>query len=273
MGNSEVGHLNLGAGRVVYQDLLLIKRMVESGELDAHARLNAFLRACSRGSSVLHMIGLFSDGGVHSHIDHLRGLIDIARRRGVRRIWIHALLDGRDTAPRHAEQYFRLVAERMHAGVGFASLGGRYFGMDRDRRWVRTMQAWEAIVHGDGPRAADWEAGMRDARERKEGDEFVTPTVLGDYAGHTRRGLRAVLQLPRRPHAAARQRVPLRRLRRLRPRARADDAHLQRAALPRRLRQRSAARRGRRAGDDHRAARAGAGCASTRARRRRSTRT
>jgi 2,3-bisphosphoglycerate-independent phosphoglycerate mutase len=183
MGNSEVGHLNLGAGRVVYQDLLAIKRMIESGELDAHARLNTFLRSCSRGSSVLHLVGLFSDGGVHSHIDHLRGLIDIARRRGVKRIYVHALLDGRDTPPRQSETYFRLVADKMHAGTGFATLGGRYFGMDRDRRWVRTMQAWEAIVHGDGLRAPDWEAAMAAARERKEGDEFVTPTVLGDYDG------------------------------------------------------------------------------------------
>jgi 2,3-bisphosphoglycerate-independent phosphoglycerate mutase len=183
MGNSEVGHLNLGAGRIVYQDLPLIRRMIESGELDAHPRLNSFLRACSRGSSVLHCVGLFSDGGVHSHIDHLRGLIDIARRRGVKRIHIHALLDGRDTPPRQAEQYFRLVADKMHAGTGFATLGGRYFGMDRDRRWVRTMQAWEAIVHGDGLKAPDWEAAMRNARERKENDEFVTPTVLGEYDG------------------------------------------------------------------------------------------
>lgn len=183
MGNSEVGHLNLGSGRVVYQDLLLIRRMIESGEIDAHEKLNAYLRACARGSSVLHFIGLFSDGGVHSHIDHLRGFIEIARRRGIKRIWIHSLLDGRDTHPKVAEQYFRLVGDKMRSGTGFATLGGRYFGMDRDRRWDRTKRSWDAIVHAEGPRAANWEEAMRQARERGEGDEFVTPTVLGDFPG------------------------------------------------------------------------------------------
>ena len=183
MGNSEVGHLNLGAGRVVYQDLSRIKRMIESGELDAHEHLNRFLRACSRGSSVLHLVGLMSDGGVHSHIDHLRGFIQIARRRGIKRIWIHALTDGRDTAPKIAERYFEEVGFKMPAGVGFATLGGRYYGMDRDRRWDRTLLAWECIVHGEAPRFPGWKEAMAAARERDEGDEFITPSVLGEYSG------------------------------------------------------------------------------------------
>ncbi len=183
MGNSEVGHLNLGAGRVVYQDLSRIKRMIEVGELDAHEKMNRFLRACSRGSSVIHLIGLFSDGGVHSHIDHLRGFIQIARRRGIKRIWIHALTDGRDTAPQVAEQYFKDIGFKMPAGVGFATLGGRYYGMDRDRRWDRTLLAWECIVHAEAPRYASWEQAMAAARQREEGDEFITPSALGEYNG------------------------------------------------------------------------------------------
>ncbi len=183
MGNSEVGHLNLGAGRVVYQDILAIKNMLEGGEVSASAPLNQFLRDCSRGSSVLHFIGLLSDGGVHSHLIHLRGLISLARRRGVRRIYIHALTDGRDTPPTVAERYFAQVSDKMPSGVGFATLGGRWYGMDRDRRWERTQRHWEAIVHGQGLRYDTWEAAMAAARGRKEGDEFVQPSVIGDYAG------------------------------------------------------------------------------------------
>ncbi|HES58720.1 MAG TPA: 2,3-bisphosphoglycerate-independent phosphoglycerate mutase, partial [Firmicutes bacterium] len=138
MGNSEVGHMNLGAGRVVYQDLLLIRRMIESGEISAHEQLNSFLRACSRGSSRMHFIGLFSDGGVHSHISHLKGLVDQSRRRGVKHNFIHALLDGRDTQPKIAERFFRQFQDKMRSGISFATLGGRWWGMDRDRRWDRT---------------------------------------------------------------------------------------------------------------------------------------
>lgn len=183
MGNSEVGHLNLGAGRIVYQDILAIKRMLEAGEVAASAPLNDFFRDCSRGSSVLHFIGLLSDGGVHSHIMHLRDLIPHARRRGIQRIYLHALTDGRDTAPEIAERFFAQVSDKMPSGVGFATLGGRWFGMDRDRRWDRTQQHWEAIAHGQGPRYDSWERALAAARERGEKDEFIQPSVLGDYAG------------------------------------------------------------------------------------------
>jgi len=183
MGNSEVGHLNLGAGRVVFQDLLLIKRMIASGKIESHEKLRGFMGACSQGSGRLHMLGLFSDGGVHSHIDHLKGFVDLARRRGVRHIWLHCLLDGRDTAPRCAEGYFRKFGDKMPSGVNYATLGGRWFGMDRDRRWDRTRRHWDAIVHGDGLHAADWREALSAARARDEGDEFVTPTVLGGFPG------------------------------------------------------------------------------------------
>lgn len=183
MGNSEVGHLNLGAGRVVYQDLLRIQKMEDSGEIAEHTELNRFLKACARGSSVMHFIGLFSDGGVHSHIDHLKSFVYQARRRGVKKIWIHALLDGRDTSPRIAERYFREFSDKMPSGINFGTLGGRYYGMDRDRRWDRTQKHWDTIVHGEGLKYNGWEAAMAAARERDEGDEFVTPSVLGDYFG------------------------------------------------------------------------------------------
>jgi 2,3-bisphosphoglycerate-independent phosphoglycerate mutase len=199
MGNSEVGHLNIGAGRIVYQDLVAITRMIQYGEFARHKALNAFLHTCWESGAALHFIGLFSDGGVHSHIDHLYGLIEYACHRGVRKFWIHALLDGRDTPPRQAEQYFEQAEDWLPACAGFATLGGRYFGMDRDRRWDRVQLAWEAIAHGVGadgvrpsggsldrgqtPSAPTWQQALAAARARDEGDEFVTPTVLDGYPG------------------------------------------------------------------------------------------
>lgn len=183
MGNSEVGHLNLGAGRVVYQDLLAIQRMLDSGAISANAGINQFLRDCAGGSSVLHFIGLFSDGGVHSHVEHLRGFINLARRRGIKRVYLHCLLDGRDTAPSIAAKYFRLVADKMPSGITFATLGGRWYGMDRDRRWERTQRHWEAIVHAEGLKFESWEAALEASRDRGETDEFIQPSVLGNYQG------------------------------------------------------------------------------------------
>jgi 2,3-bisphosphoglycerate-independent phosphoglycerate mutase len=211
MGNSEVGHLNLGAGRIVYQDLVAITRMIQRSDFQKHKALNAFLNTCWENDAALHFVGLFSDGGVHSHVDHLYGLIEYAKSRGARRIWIHALLDGRDTPPRKAEEYFRTAQDWLPEGVAFATLGGRYYGMDRDKRWDRVQRAWEVIAHGvkaEGlrPKAQgqveetqetsapsdlglrplafpDWQSALAAARERGEGDEFVTPCVLGDYPG------------------------------------------------------------------------------------------
>jgi 2,3-bisphosphoglycerate-independent phosphoglycerate mutase len=228
MGNSEVGHLNLGAGRIVYQDLVAITRMIQHDGFARHQALNRFLHSCWETGAALHFVGLFSDGGVHSHIDHLYGLLDYACHRGVRKVWIHALLDGRDTPARQAEQYFQQAADWLPDCARFATLGGRYFGMDRDRRWDRVQQAWEVIAHGtkvQGSRLRaqeleldpqvmqaitpskgdsagliqasaspsvlglkpcafrDWRTAMAAARTRDEGDEFVTPCVLGDYPG------------------------------------------------------------------------------------------
>ena len=184
MGNSEVGHLNLGAGRVVWQDLPAISRMIEQRELGAQRELNEFMQAMQRGSGALHFIGLFSSGGVHSHIEHLYGFIDYARASGFSgAIYIHALLDGRDTEPAIAERYFAEAAQRLPAGTQIATLGGRYYGMDRDQRWERVELAWRTIAEGQGLHAPDWQSALAEARARGESDEFVTPTVLGDYGG------------------------------------------------------------------------------------------
>jgi 2,3-bisphosphoglycerate-independent phosphoglycerate mutase len=186
MGNSEVGHLNLGAGRVVYQDLVAITRLINSGGLAHHARLNTFLDGVGEGT--LHLIGLFSDGGVHSHIDHLIGLANhVASRVGpddiVKKICIHALLDGRDTPPAIAEQYFAKAQAELSLDVSFATLGGRYFAMDRDKRWPRIQRAWDAIVHGRGAWAPDWQTALANARAWGVTDEFVAPAVLGSNQG------------------------------------------------------------------------------------------
>ena len=183
MGNSEVGHLNLGAGRIVRQDLQEISRLIREGELAAHGPLNDFLAPLKDSNGTLHFVGLFSDGGIHSHIEHLFGLIRHASARGVQRIAIHALTDGRDTAPRCCEQYFERMQRELGELAAVASVGGRYYLMDRDRRWERTQQHWDVITHGMGPVAKDWQTAIATARNRDEGDEFITPTVIGDYAG------------------------------------------------------------------------------------------
>lgn len=185
MGNSNVGHLNLGAGRVVLQDFTRIHRAVESGNFFHNSVLTeAMESAKSRGR--IHLLGLLSDGGVHSHIDHIFALLDMARRRGVGRVFIHTLLDGRDTAPRSAELYLTaLQSEAARLGVGeIATVTGRYFGMDRDQRWDRTEKAYRVIVRAEGRLESDPLQAVAHAYERGESDEFIEPTVItGDDGG------------------------------------------------------------------------------------------
>lgn len=180
MGNSEVGHLNLGAGRVVYQELSRIGRAVTNGSFFANSGLvDAFTHALERRGS-LHLMGLVSDGGVHSHIKHLCALLEMARRLGQERVFVHAFLDGRDVPPANAREYLTALEEQM-AGVGrgrIATIAGRYYAMDRDRRWERTQKAYHAIADGDGIRAADPLTALDAAYERGETDEFVQPTVI-----------------------------------------------------------------------------------------------
>jgi 2,3-bisphosphoglycerate-independent phosphoglycerate mutase len=174
MGNSEVGHLNLGAGAVVKQDLLRIDEAIEDGSFFENEALRA---VC--GSERLHLLGLVSDGGVHSSMDHLRALIELAGREHVPDVVVHAFTDGRDTSP---DSGVRHVAEvESWGGCRIATVSGRYYAMDRDRRWDRTKLAYDAIVKGEaGFRAETGQAAVRAAYERGETDEFIKPTVVGE---------------------------------------------------------------------------------------------
>ncbi|MCC6810208.1 MAG: 2,3-bisphosphoglycerate-independent phosphoglycerate mutase [Deltaproteobacteria bacterium] len=181
MGNSEVGHLNLGAGRVVYQDITRISRSIESGEMFTTPGLKAALQTARQGT--LHLLGLVSDGGVHSSMDHLLALLKAAGEFGARRVFIHAFTDGRDTPPKSALTYLRqLDSACLRFGVGeIASVSGRFYAMDRDKRWPRVQRAYQALVRGEGAgirTAGSAEKAVSAAYERGESDEFIEPTVI-----------------------------------------------------------------------------------------------
>ncbi|MDN3522902.1 2,3-bisphosphoglycerate-independent phosphoglycerate mutase [Halomonas ramblicola] len=184
MGNSEVGHMNLGAGRIVYQDFTRITKAIEDGELDAIAALTTPIDAAVAAGKAVHLLGLLSPGGVHSHEDHLLAMAELAVRRGARRIYLHAFLDGRDMPPKSAlasiERANARLAELVGADNGFvASIIGRYFAMDRDNRWDRVEKAYRLITEGEGEfEAASAEEGLARAYERDETDEFVAATSI-----------------------------------------------------------------------------------------------
>ncbi len=184
MGNSEVGHMNLGAGRVVMQDLPRIDAAVRSGEIAANPRLQAFIARLKRSGGTCHLMGLMSPGGVHSHQDHITALARIVAAAGVK-VAVHGFLDGRDTPPSSGRGFVAAfetaIADLGNAGI--ATIGGRYFAMDRDKRWDRVALAYATLVDAAGPRAASADAAIAAAYGRGETDEFVTPTVVGDYAG------------------------------------------------------------------------------------------
>ena len=180
MGNSEVGHLNIGAGRVVYQDLTRISQAVADGEF---FRNRALVQACAKAGgrgSALHVMGLVSEGGVHSDLGHLEACLDLAAREKVRRVVVHAFLDGRDTPPRSARGYLARIQDKMDAlTLGrYGVICGRYYAMDRDTRWDRVKLAYDALVYGEGFFAADAQAAVDAAYRRGEDDEFVRPTVV-----------------------------------------------------------------------------------------------
>ena len=178
MGNSEVGHLNIGAGRIVYQDLTRISKSIEDGSFFANQPLLKAMTACSDGS--LHLLGLLSDGGVHSHQQHVEALLRMAKENGVKKVWIHPLLDGRDVGPKTALEYLdRLDEVCAEIGLGeVATVGGRYYAMDRDRRWPRTEKAYRVMVLGEGPTADSAQQAVRQAYHQDVTDEFVPPTVI-----------------------------------------------------------------------------------------------
>ncbi|AGL03540.1 2,3-bisphosphoglycerate-independent phosphoglycerate mutase [Desulfoscipio gibsoniae] len=186
MGNSEVGHLNMGAGRVVYQELTRISRVIRDRSFyDNPVLLEAMDKVRDR-KSALHLMGLLSDGGVHSHIEHLYALLELARDQGLSRVFVHAFLDGRDVPPANARDYIVPLVERMRKiETGqVATVMGRYYAMDRDRRWERTKDAYYAMVRGEGYRASSALDALEQAYGRQETDEFVKPTVVVDGQGN-----------------------------------------------------------------------------------------
>ena len=184
MGNSEVGHLNLGAGAVVKQDLTRIDDSVADGtffENEALRAVCAKARASERGR--LHMVGLVSDGGIHSGWEHLEACVELAANEGVPDLVFHALTDGRDTLPSSARGYVAELERWLRQAGRVGTVGGRYYGMDRDNRWERTKRAFDAITHAEGQKAATPQEAITDAYERDETDEFIQPTVVGGYDG------------------------------------------------------------------------------------------
>jgi 2,3-bisphosphoglycerate-independent phosphoglycerate mutase len=185
MGNSEVGHTNIGAGRVVYQELTRITKEIRDGSFFKNpALLGAVKNALDNGAK-LHLIGLVSDGGVHSHIGHLEGLLELAKRNGLNRVFVHCLMDGRDTPPASGRGYLEDLESRMKkVGAGqIATVIGRYWGMDRDNRWERVKRAFDAIAEGKGLTAPSGPAAMQQSYDKDETDEFVQPTVITDKSG------------------------------------------------------------------------------------------
>ncbi|MCM0081148.1 2,3-bisphosphoglycerate-independent phosphoglycerate mutase [Geomonas sp. Red32] len=182
MGNSEVGHTNIGAGRVVYQDLTRISKSIMDGDFFDNAALLECMAKCKAGSGRLHLSGLLSDGGVHSHETHLYALIEMAKRQGIKEIFVHCLMDGRDTPPQSGGEYLaRLEAQIKKIGAGkIATVIGRFYAMDRDNRWDRVEQAYRAIVMGEGERYPSSEAAIKASYAAKVTDEFVKPSVIAD---------------------------------------------------------------------------------------------
>ena len=184
MGNSEVGHTNIGAGRIVYQELTRITKAIQDGDFFSNPALNAAIDALDPDGT-LHLMGLLSDGGVHSHNTHLYALLELAHRRGVRRVAVHSFLDGRGTDPKSGAGYLEeLETEMKSLGTGFsATVTGRYYAMDRDKRWERVREGYEAVALGRGTSFTDAAAAVRESYAADVTDEFVKPLVREGYGG------------------------------------------------------------------------------------------
>ena len=181
MGNSEVGHLNIGAGRVVYQDYTRINRAIEIGQFATNQVLNDAIDGAKKSGTSLHLLGLISDGGVHSHLNHLTALVKLAASKGLSKVFIHAFMDGRDTPPQSGADYMAALQKSLREiGVGrVATISGRYYAMDRDNRWERVATAWQALVDGKGATTAtDPVQAVREAYQRGENDEFIKPLII-----------------------------------------------------------------------------------------------
>ncbi len=180
MGNSEVGHLNMGAGRIVYQELTRITKEIQDGTFFENPALLAAVNNCKANDSALHMFGLLSDGGVHSHNTHLYGLLELAKRNGLKKVYVHAFLDGRDTPPASGKEYAeQLETEMAKIGVGkIASVAGRYYAMDRDNNYDRVKIAYDALTKGEGNKGTSGPAAIQASYDNDKTDEFVIPTVI-----------------------------------------------------------------------------------------------
>ncbi len=180
MGNSEVGHMNIGAGRIIYQDLTSITKAIEDGDFFENEAMLEAIENCKKNNSDLHLWGLLSDGGVHSHNTHLYAILELCKKQGLSNVYVHPFLDGRDTPPASGKDYVAQLVEKMNEiGVGrVASISGRYYAMDRDNRWDRVEKAYAAMVYGEGERATDPVQAIADSYAKDVTDEFVLPTVL-----------------------------------------------------------------------------------------------
>ena len=180
MGNSEVGHTNIGAGRIVYQELTRITKAIEEGDFFSVPELCTAIEHCKENHSKLHIMGLLSDGGVHSHMRHLLAILELAKRKGFEDVYVHCFLDGRDTPPASAENYILKLEEKMkEKEIGkIATIAGRFYAMDRDKRWERIQKAYDAMVKGEGVKATSAVMAIEGSYQKEVFDEFVEPTVI-----------------------------------------------------------------------------------------------
>ena len=180
MGNSEVGHMNIGAGRIVYQDLTRITKSIADGDFFSIKELSDAIENCKKNNSKLHIMGLLSDGGVHSHMRHLFAILEFAKRKDFENVYVHCFMDGRDTPPTSGESYIAKLEEKMkEKGVGkIATIEGRFYAMDRDKRWNRVKEAYDAIVNGVGEKATTALSAIEASYQKEVFDEFVKPTVI-----------------------------------------------------------------------------------------------
>ncbi len=185
MGNSEVGHTNIGAGRIVYQELTRITKSIEDGDFFENDVLKGAVENCKKNDSALHFMGLLSDGGVHSHINHLYGLLEMAKKNGLEKVYVHCFMDGRDVSPTSGADFAEaLVAKMRSLGTGkIATVMGRYYAMDRDNRWERVSEAYKAMVYGEGKKETSAVDAIKKSYNENVTDEFVVPTVITDEKG------------------------------------------------------------------------------------------
>ena len=177
MGNSEVGHLNMGAGRIVYQELTRITKEIQDGDFFKNEALLKAIDNCKKNNSALHLMGLLSDGGVHSHNTHLYGLLEMAKREGLKKVYVHCFLDGRDTPPTSGKEFVAELEKKMQQlGIGeVASVMGRYYAMDRDKNWDRVKKAYDVLTKAEGEKAESACAGIQASYDKEVNDEFVVP--------------------------------------------------------------------------------------------------